>query len=334
MARKNHFIPAFVLRNFKNTETSNQISYLQKEEDIIENRNIDSLNQYYNIKRFYSEKPLNKIQEECDNLLYINPQFFLLDRDLEENLSAFESKISPIFEKIINNEDYIPSSFELNLLKEFFIIQHLRTKKFREDFSKYSEEFPADFEQELIADIRNANIDFKEILREQYPHKNSKERRKIYLDFLRYKKKNPDYRVESFKKNPYAIKSTINKFRNMFNKIYNSEESHSIFIINKESSDNLKKITGLDERTYTLLVNETQTPFLLSDSGVLETNDESRNKQEYFLPISPRLCVSFTKNKVKKQIVDESFVKQFNKFIYEESMFVVFGTKNKIFIPS
>ncbi|MCF7860900.1 DUF4238 domain-containing protein [Candidatus Woesearchaeota archaeon] len=325
MTRKNHFIPAFTLRNFKNSETDNQISYLIKNNNAIENRNITSLNQYYNIKRFYSLKSLNQIKEECENLLIINPKFTLLDNDLEDNLSSLESKNAPIIDKINHDHNYSPTEDELILLKEFFIIQHLRTRKFKEDFGKYSQEFPTDFEKELIEDIRKSNIDFKELIKHDYPNKNSKERRKLYIDFMRFKKKNPDYRIDSLKNNPYAIKSTVEKFRTMFNKVFNSDESHSIFIINKESRDNFENITKLNERTYSLLVNQTEVPFLLSDSGVLETDDQSTNQQEYFLPISPRFCIAFTKNKAFLQNVDADFVQNFNQFIYEESMFVVFG---------
>ncbi len=328
MARKNHFIPAFILRNFKNPEFNSQVSYLILENNIIKDKNITSFNQYFNIKRFYSTDSLNSIITNSTSGIIINPLFERSDLDLEENLSIIESKASTIIDKIVNNVDTDLTQEEINYLKEYFVIQHLRTKKFKEDYAKSPMEFPDDFEEKLLEDIQNVDIDMKKLIKEKHPNKNAKERRELYKTFLKYKKENPNYRVEYLEKKSKEIEAEIQKARNMFNKVFNSDKSHSIFIINNDNRNNFFDITNLDSLNFNILINNTDEEFLLTDAGVLITEDGDEESRKYTLPIMPRICLAFTKVLERKQILTLDSIKEFNRLSKEESMFVIFGNKN------
>ena len=329
MTNKNHFIPEFILKYFKNPGTDSQVSYLILQSNEIKDKNSSSLDKYYNIRNFYSTEPLNSVINS--DYIGINPVFERNDLNLEKNLSFIESNVSNIILKIINNIDVKLTPKEIAYLKEYLVIQHLRTKKFKEDFENFPIEFPDDPEEKIRENILEedrrgeSNIRIKEAFKEKFPDKNAKERREPYRQFLKLKKRNPDLLIESLEKTP-EIEKLIQKARQLFNKAYNSDNSHSIAIINKENRDNYFKETMLDSLNFNILINKSPEEFLLTDAGV------SINKKGdcIYLPITPKICIAFTKKTEKKRNLDVDEVRAVNRLSKEESRFVLFGTKTQL----
>lgn len=314
MIRKNHVIPAFILRYFKNPGSDRkgpQVSYLILESREVEDNYISDRNDYYNIKNFYSTEPLSSIVNP--DLVEINNLFKRKDFDLEKNLSIVESKASPIIRKVVNNIDVKLTQKEIAYLKEYFVIQNLRTRNLKEAFKKFKIKFPDYFKEKLSEKVRNPES-IKEFIKKNYPDMNAKKRRELCKQFLKSKK------IQK------AIEKENQKARDCFNEVFKSDKSHSIYIINKEIRDIFFKETRLDSLNLNILINNTSEEFLLTDAGVLM--DE--NKQEYILPITPKICIAFTNITKKKRNLDVDEVRKFNRSSRDTSMSVLFGTRKQL----
>lgn len=327
MPRKNHFIPAFILRNFKEPKFKANISYLIKDTSQIEQRNITSFNKYYNIKAFYSRDSLKTILTSINPSIEINPLFVDLENDLENELSKIELRASQIFQKIINNSDIELSNDEINFVKEYIIIQHLRTKKFMEDFSNFPFDFPEDFEESLIEEVEMADVDIKKIIKQENPQKNSAERREIYRQFLKFRKKNPQYRTRMLTEQ--EISQAVEEARANFNAHFNSDNSHTLFIIKKKSRDDFIELVKMNQLNMTILLNYTSELYNLPDAGVIISREANSN-YKITLPIHPKISIVFSDSDFKKQQVSIESVKEFNRLCKDESMFVVFGNKSSL----
>lgn len=108
--------------------------------------------------------------------------------------------------------------------------------------------------------------------------------------------------IDSFKNMPDFLKvhSSARKERlpeDCFAKIVSeySGSNQTEIIKKQKTQDDFNSITEITKKNIVLLVNHTPIPFVLPDRGLITT--EEKDEIRFYLPISPQLCLLFTKQK-------------------------------------
>lgn len=262
----NHIVPKFILKNFRNLEGKHNIYYYDKQEGVIKSKNITKQDDNFNIKNFYSKLSLKELLEKFPNFT-LNPIFKDIDKTLEENIGKYvETPFSDIVEKILkdweNRKQIHLSDKELQLIKDYSAIQHIRTKKFLHDTN-------------LLLDLE----DFDERTYRQ-------ELIKSY-ESVSGKKMNPrDPRI-----NIQAMKAKKEVL-----KYYKDIDSHSAQIISLGNHESYYDIANLNNKKIKIFTNlEKNKPFLIPDSGVIELGTEEGEDLKVtniYLPLSPEILIS------------------------------------------
>lgn len=302
---KNHFIPQFIINKFSIIKDKDipRISFLTKSKNIV--NQIPSKTQCQS-RYFYSKETisslLNKFQHINLNPIFSNTNKTLeisLDKDLEDKLGVILSK----YDKNKNINIFIENE---KFIKEYLIIQFLRTNKFKESINEIKKT------EQFQHNIFQKNLKEKIINESNFPK-----------DLLENLFNTPKYE-KIFKKHTNIACSKFKQYRDF-------KERHSVEIISKRARDDFFEFYGLKNKKFTLLINKTNIPFILSDWGTLVTelikehpNGNKTKEYEFYLSISPNLTILFSNNN-NLEIISENFVKEINKLLYEECYKVVYS---------
>jgi hypothetical protein len=118
-AKRHHYIPQFILRNFCFDEKEN-VKYFNKHTKNVEIKNI---------RNIFMEKDLYRDEINCGE----DPT------QLEKDFSKYENDISRIVKRMLNDDEIILTSFEYESLKLFLAISGMRTKNAKEMFGDTKE---------------------------------------------------------------------------------------------------------------------------------------------------------------------------------------------------
>lgn len=254
-----------------------------------------------------------------------------------------ETPASIILSNIIKHilENNIPAILqeEEDLIKEFFIIQHLRTpmhKRISIEIHKISLKLPENI-KERVMDIENSrSVDFKEIVKNKFPNLNSKQRREKTTELKKLLKKrlkeDPDFikNIRNSKQTEEILEAEVKKSEEELERIKIHPDKHSSEILDFKLRNIFSKRVDidLDNRSIKFLVNNTNIPFVLSDTGIKIICWDYGFKKDLhlYLPIHPKILIEFTQDSKKLEFVDEIFVEEFNQLSKEESLINVYSS--------
>lgn len=301
---KNHFVPDFIIRRFSKLEEEDipRISFLQKSTGTIQKDVIAKLQ--CQKKYFYSKEKIEFLLNKFKHVI-LNPIFKYPDKTLEDNLElCVETPFGNIlsqFEKgdikiLIDNVDF---------LKNYFLIQFIRTQKYKDSINeiKQFEEFPEhDFEEAIMKNLKEAPFPKGMINNPIYKKLLKKRTRKAKKNFLTYS----DF-----------------------------VDRHSVEVLCQKSKDNFFTQYSFNDANMTLLQNETNIPFILSDWGVLVTrviktyDDRTESKEyEFYLSINPKLIIMFSKKVDIVEKLSEKDIIEINKLFFDECFDLVYSSED------
>jgi len=307
--QNNHLVPKCILKGFVVPGTKFSIYYLELDSGNIITRNIGNKDKYFNISDFYSTKSISEILNSSGISFTINPIFKDLEENLETNLSRhIENEIYTLSFKIHQNKDL--TGEEIHFIKQYSILQFLRIQRFRDIQEEvFSEKNIPRVTRKNIADLANEKI------------LNSKS------------KISPNHRNTNLE---------LMKLRLKHRKYCNRDlsDKHTEYIINRENAEHLYKKINLKELDLIILINSSEEPFIISDTGIaliengLEVNidnvflDYIPNNFEIYLPISSEICLKFATSCTSKRmnIDDVNEVIKINDYIRGEAYTIVFGS--------
>jgi len=291
----NHVIPDFIMRYFRVSNTKGQVYLLNKSEKTVKPINTRSWSSF-NLKKFYSKKDLRTILQKFPSVK-VNPLFTRLDDTLENNLDyCLEDPFKKLLEKIISGAEigkFEVTESEANFIKEYVMVQKIRTYKFRED-AKF-----------LSKDLKVISIG-------EISKRITEEAKKHVLT------RNP---------NPREILKKATESRLRMLRYYDNPENHTLEIVNNEKRTAFFNATNLQAKRISLLVNKTAIPFILPDSGIVELSPTERFNPvtvEVYLPISPKYClkISSGKNDVV-EVSNQQIINSLNSHFLEMSLSAV-----------
>lgn len=350
--KKNHYIPRFILKNFVNEDGKTHFFH-KKSNKIIDIENWeDQCQKNY----FYSKKTLKELDEEFSHIS-INPIFVNIDKNLEHNFDLYvERKFSSIVKKILEyvSKKKIPNldHDEKTFIKEYFILQHIRTLKFKSDMKEINEEImklPRDFDKLILEESKKNNFltddRIKEIIKENNPNSNSKSRRNIFTGMKKKIRKNP-LLIEKIREDWYKsnrCQDEVNKQKKIYEQkmeeLRNHIDLHSANIIDKKNRDSFFEIGDLENKQIQYLYDE-KNGFILPDTGILlsslefkvvETNEIISKEYIFYLQIHPEVVIKISYDKEDLIVVDEEFVKTHNRLCRDECLNNVYSS-NKVFL--
>jgi len=293
----NHTIPNFLLKNFRISGTSSGIFYLDMV-GTINQKNTKNRSELFNLKDFYSKKPLTELLKNKPHI-EINPIFKKLDEPLEKNLDTFiEKPFSTIVNKIIETKNLnILASEDLCFIKEYLMIQFIRTSRYKEDVKYLGSKM------EILS--------INEISR-------------LIVQFARNNCNASSPRVNSQSR---EVRQEAQRIRLRL-AYWKDPDFHSAEIIDKNKRDAFYQKTGLHEKNVSLLLNETQSPFILPDTGVTLIDDSG--SIEILLPLNPLMCLKFSGDTEKiTKIADETSINSINVLSLKDSFKAVFSDRKK-----
>jgi hypothetical protein len=322
---KDHFIPRFIIRNF--TDSNENIRFYNKETRLVS----PEINHYTQLQKwnFHSKKSLIELKNLFPDI-EINSIFNKsINEDLETALNhCLESSMSVIVAKIVqkfnNREKIILTEEENYLVKEYVVIQHLRTLKFKMISKEFNEKFslPPDFKDKIIEMENNREINIKAIIKKRGSQLNHQARRELEMKWRKKLKKNPKF-VEEIRQILFneSLDGMVKDAEVEIKEILTHPERHSAQIINKKQRDSFFRICGLDKKGVKIIINLTDIPFVLGDTGILMMADDfiGKNNLEIFLPIHPNLVIGLSENLPENAVIDDTFVANFNRISKEES---------------
>ena len=118
-AKRHHYIPQFILRNFCFDEKEN-VKYFNKHTKNVETKNI---------RNIFMENNLYRDEINCGD----DPT------QLEKDFSKYENEISRIVKRMLNDDEIVLTFFEYESLKLFLAISGMRTKNAKEMFGDTKE---------------------------------------------------------------------------------------------------------------------------------------------------------------------------------------------------
>lgn len=333
---KNHFVPRLIIKNF--ADSGGNIWFYNKKSNVV-SKPIPYLSQLQK-KNFYGKKPIIKLKNIFPHI-EINPIFQREDLNLDKNIELFiESPTGAILSKIIKkiSTGYIHrvSNKESELIKEYFVIQHLRTPAFKrvsDEVRKQPLMFPPNTKK-LIMDIEhNRNVDFKEIVKEKFPNLNFKQRRvkvkELRKSLKKRLKQDPDFikKIRNSKKTKELLDAEIKKAEEEIEKMRTHPDKHSSEILDRKMKDKFLKRFKFDKRKIKFIINKTKVPFVLSDTGIVIVCWDYGYEKElhFYLPIHPQILIEFSEDLKTSNSVDEKFVKEFNQMSKDESLINIYS---------
>lgn len=333
---KDHFIPRFIIKNFADSEGN--IRFYNKEKRSVS----PEINHYNQLQKenFHSKKTLSELKKLFKHI-EINPIFrdkisenleTALDSCLENPMARIVSKIIEKFDK---EEGISLKKEEVDFVKEYVTIQHLRTIKFKMISKKFNEKFsiPSNFGDQLIEIESNRDIDIKSIIKKNNPHLNKKGRRELEKKYWKKLKKNPKF-IEEIRERIFneSLDEMVRNAEKEIKEILNHLDRHSSDIINKKRRNDFFIRCALDKIDLKIIINLTKIPFVLGDTGVVIMADDPQGKRnlEVFLPIHPNLLIGLSETLPKNALIDENFVKNFNRISKEDSYKNIYSNSIKV----
>lgn len=337
--KKNHFVPKFILKNFTNSD--GRIHFYNKDDNSLSSE-IPYRGQLQK-RNFYSKKSLSKLLKIFDHIS-LNPIFKKIDLNLEENLDiCLESKmgciLSRIIQPLINGEKIPISKEEDEFLREYIAIQHVRTPRFKKDAKEINDQilrFPENMEGILCEIVGKTEVNFKRVINGKFPNLNSKARRLKVIEFKknlkRKLKENPNFieEIRNSDKSKEIMKGEIKKAEEKLEKIRLNPDKHTSEILDVKLRNSFFK-RCLDNKNIRFVLNETNCPFVLADTGIIlmSWNYGSSKELKTYLPIHPKVLIEMSLEKHGISIADKEFVRGFNSISKEESLITVYSNSTK-----
>lgn len=174
--------------------------------------------------------------------------------------------------------------------------------------------------------------DIKRIIKERNPELNHKARRKLEMQWKKKLKKNPKLLkdIRNSEKIKNFLEEEINKMENKLESIRDHPDKHSSEIIDVGLTDRFLKSRGLDKNNLRFVINNTNMPFVLTDTGIIIMYWDYGEKKELriYLPIHPKILVELSPEK-DLFIADEGYVKEFNEISKNEALFNVYSSSEE-----
>lgn len=333
---KDHYLPRLIIRNF--TDSSGKIYFFSKKDKKI----YGPFNHYNQLQEnnFYSKKPINELKEMFSHIEF-NPIFQDKNLNLDKNIELYlERPIGELFSNIIKEllNGNLPkvSDEDFNLIKEYFVIQHLRTpmqKRISREVHDKTLKLPSNIKEIIMENEHNREIDPREFVNKYFSHLNHKQRREKLKLFNKKLKKNPNFikDIRNSKKTEEILEEEIKKSEEELERIRTHPDKHSSEILDFKLRDSFSKRIDLDNRNIKFLVNNTEIPFILSDTGIIIICWDYRVKQELhlYLPIHPQILIEFSQDSEKIKLVDEKFVREINELSENDSLINVYSSDPK-----
>ncbi len=160
-----------------------------------------------------------------------------------------------------------------------------------------------------IKNTRKLNVSSKEekILKDYVYHQHA--RTPSFKRDMKSFKKTKEYReILKFAKD---MGMSNDKIESMIKKY--SEKNLSALLVEKSSKNNFDEITNIFDKNISLLINNSQIPFIIPDRGVIEEK-QSEGNYNFYLPFTPKLCFFLTdqQNKFKELIIPEDKIEDIN----------------------
>jgi len=337
---KDHYLPRLIIRNF--TDSSGKIYFYSKKDKNI----YGPFNHYNQLKEnnFYSKKPINELKKIFSHI-EINPIFqdgnLNLDRNIELYIEGPIGKIfSSIIEKLLNGNLPKISGEDFNLIKEYFIIQHLRTpmqKRISREVHDKTLKLSSNIKEIIMEQEHQREIDPKKYINKNFSYLNSKQRRAKINKFKRLLEKrlkqDPDFikNIRNSKKTEEILNEEIKKSEEELERIRISPDKHSFEILDFKLRNSFSKRIDLDNRDIKFLVNNTKISFILSDTGIMIICWDYGIKKELhlYLPIHPKIIIEFSQDSEQVKLIDEDFVKEINRLSGEDSLINIYSSDPK-----
>jgi len=335
---KDHYLPRLVIRNF--TDSLGKIYFFNKKDKKIYGP-FDHYNQLQE-KDFYSKKSIKELKSIFPHI-EINPIFQDLNLSLDKNIELYiERPTSSIFSKIIKqmleDKSFQISQAESELIKEYFIIQHLRTpmhKRISTEFHKNSLKLPLNTSEIVMQIERQREINPKDFVNKYFANLNHKQRRDKLGLFNKKLKKNPNFieEIRNSHETEEILKSEINKAEEELERIKTHPDKHSSEILDFKLRNifSKRKDVNLESRNIKILINNTEIPFILSDTGIdIICWDYGFKKELHlYLPIHPKILIEFSQDSKQVETVDQLFVKKFNQISISESLITIYSSSEE-----
>jgi len=334
---KDHYLPRLIIRNF--TDSSGKIYFFSKKDKKI----YGPFNHYNQLQEnnFYSKKPINELKEIFSHIEF-NPIFQDKNINLDKNIELYLERpigriFSDIIKKLLNGNLPRVSDEDFNLIKEYFVIQHLRTpmqKRISREVHDKTLKLPSNIKELIMEQEHQREIDPKEYVNRNFSHLNSKQRRAKISEFKKLLKKrlkqDPDFvkNIRNSQKTEEILKEEIKKSEEELERIRTHPDKHSSEILDFKLRGSFSKRIDLDNRNIKFLVNNTKIPFTLSDTGIMIICWDYGVKQELhlYLPIHSQILIEFSKDSEKIELVDETFVREINKLSENDSLINVYSS--------
>jgi hypothetical protein len=302
---KHHSLPRFITKNFIGADE--KIYYYSKK-----GNNISERVPYYNQlqdNNFYSNKTLTELGTIFNHII-INPLFKDIDKPLEKNFDInLEQPLSRILKRIIepliNGERIMLTNEETLFIKEYLVIQHLRTSQFKKISKEVRDKIlklPPNV-REIVMEIENKRaIDPKEFVKKRFFYLNSKQRREKVKQLKKLLEK-PDFLagIRSSQSTANVLEDEIKKAEENFERIRMNPDKHSSEIIDIKMRNSLFRKCDLDNKRISFVLNETSIPFVLADTGLVLMGldyiiDDNLIKSEIrvYLPIHPKILIELS----------------------------------------
>jgi hypothetical protein len=333
---KDHYLPRLIIRNF--TDSSGRIYFFSKKDKKI----YGPFDHYTQLQEnnFYSKSSINELKEIFPHI-ELNPIFQDENLDLDKNIGLYlEDPIGGLFSGIIKEllNGNLPkvSGEESSLIKEYFVIQKLRTpwqKRISQKVHNETLKLPPDIKSILLENEHNREIDLKKLIKEYHSDLNHNKRREKLRQFNKELKKNPNFikDILNSKETEKILEEEIAKSEEELERIRTHPDKHSSEILDLKLRDNFSKETDLDNRRIVYLINKTQIPFNLPDTGVMMTCWDYGNRQELhlYLPIHPQILIEFSCSSEPIQLVDEKFIMEINRLGMGDSLINTYSSDPK-----
>lgn len=331
---KDHYLPRLIIRNF--TDSLGKICFSNKKD-----RKIYGPFDHYNQLQkndFYSKKSIKELKAIFPHI-ELNPVFQDSNLSLDKSIVLYiERPASVIFSRIIKNllENNPPQILpaEVELIKEYFIIQHLRTPTHKVISNKVHNKtlrLPANIREIIIKKENEREINPKDFVNRYFVNLNHKQRRNKLRLFNKKLKKNPNFiqDIRNSQKTEEILKTEIKKSEDELDRIRSHPDKHSSEILDLKLRNifSKRKDVDLNSRNIKFLINSTKIPFILTDTGIIIICWDYGFKKELhlYLPIHPNILIEFSQDSKPIEIVDQIFVKEFNQISKEESLINIYS---------
>jgi hypothetical protein len=338
---KDHYLPRLIIRNF--TDPSGKIYFYNKKTKKV----YGPYNHYNQLqeKNFYSKKPIIELKNIFSHI-EINPIFQREDLNLDKNIELFVESptgaiLSKIIKEILNKYAPIVSNEESELIKKYFVVQHLRTPAFKrvsDEVRKQPLIFPSNIKKLIIDIEHNRSVDFKELVKKKFPNLNSKQRRakvrELEKSLKKRLKQDPNFikNIRNSQEIEDFLDEEIKKVEEEIEKIRTHPDKHSSEILDRKMNDKFFKKYNFDKRKIKFIINKTNIPFVLSDNGIVTICWDYGSKQElhFYLPIHSRILIEFSEDLEANENVNEEFVKEFNQISLNESLINIYSYSKEV----